>query len=179
MAELIDTRIQHSTGGQMDAVGFDANVGAVDLTRFEDGTVALEVGFEEATPDEVDEILDDMEDSEHFFDDALQTAREIVEDARDGNTAAEVDDEQDKDDENDEDEWSEGDTVHVTDDGTEIRVGDRININEAGNDYKITGRADEHTLTKSDNTDDWGVIVSTAETHIHRHGFSERVEVDE
>jgi len=60
------------------------------------------------------------------------------------------------------------------DNGTEIRVGDRIN-HPGGWSYKITGRADEHTLRKMDNTDDWGVVVSTAERDVRKHGFDERV----
>ncbi len=174
MTKLIDTRVKHSTEGNMDLVGFDTDEGAVDLTRFEDGAISLEVGFEEASPDEVDAILDDMEGSEHFPADALETARGMVADSREGKTVAEMGVDTDDEDADDGPGFEEGDVVHVCDDGTKIRVGDKIN-HPGGWSYRITGKDGEHTLTKMDNTDDWGVIVSTAERDVEENGFAERV----
>lgn len=167
MAHLTDTRVEVTDEPDYRIVAFETNEGQVEF--IDDGTPDVQVGWESVDAAGGRDILDAVAGHEDMPERAVELAREIL-DAIDGgseddegNTEAGDSDDQD------------GETVHVTEDGVEIRVGDRIN-HPGGWSYEITGRADEHTLRKMDNTDDWGVSVSTVERDIQDHGFSERVD---
>ena len=162
-------------------VTFVSDRGQVKIFEWE-GEFTAEIGFEEVSIDEFEQHLDRIATHDEFTDEAETFARDLIEQARQ-NTETETEDAEDDDEPNDtetdtEDDDNTAEVVHTMNDGTEIRVGDRIN-HSGGWSYKITGREDNHTLRKMDNTDDWGVTVSTAERDIHRQGFDERVEVSE
>jgi len=164
-------------------VTFVSDRGQVKIFEWE-GEFTAEIGFEEVSIDEFEQHLDRIATHDEFTDEAETFARDLIEQARQNTeTETETEDAEDDDEPNDtetdtEDDDNTAEVVHTMDDGTEIRVGDRIN--HPGNwSYRIKGRADDHTLRKFDNTDDWGVTVSTAEKHIRREGFDERVEVSE
>lgn len=180
MARLINTNVMHSTEGQMDCVGFDTDEGAVDLTRFEDGTVDLEIAFEKVSVDEMAELVEDLE---RLDDDVLETIESILDDAREQVEDGEPvdcreeptdDEETDEEDETDE----RGEVAHICDDGTKIRVGDRVNRRNAASDYPITGTGDKHTV-RTEQPDEYRVLRSKLEKDVMEAGFSERVEVAE
>lgn len=160
----------------MDEVTFDSDRGNVKIFEWE-GEIVAEIGFEEVNIDEFEQHLDEVATHDEFTDEAEEFARELIDKARQN---SEDDEDTGKEDEtNDteaesEDEDNTGEVVHTMDDGTEIRVGDRIN-HPGGWSYKITGKKGEHTLRKMDNTDDWGVVISTVERDIRENGFDERV----
>jgi len=160
----------------MNEVMFVSDRGNVQIFEWE-GEIVAEIGFEEVDIDEFEEHLDQVATHDEFDDEAEEFARELIEQARQSSDDG-SDDEDSEADATEEDTADEedttGDVVHTMDDGTEIRVGDRIN-HPGGWSYKITGRSDEHTLRKMDNTDDWGVVVSTVERDVRKHGFDERV----
>lgn len=182
MARLTDKRVQHRTNGGQRVVSFITDEhGDVDISEVE-GDCQATLGFEDASADEVREVLDDvLEDDwgrEHISEAAEETARDILDkleaqmeaDGEEESTEADDEEEADEDDDT-------GEVVHVTEDGTEVRIGDTINSPDGGV-YRITGREGEHVLRKFDITDDWGVVVSKVENDIKECGFSERVEVD-
>jgi len=164
----------------MNEVAFVSDRGQVQIFEWE-GEIVTEIGFEDVSLDEFEQHLDEVATHDEFTDEAEKFARELIEQGRessDGNSQ-ENDENTEEDTEQDtEDEDTTGDVVHTMDDNTEIRVGDRIN-HPGGWSYKITGKKGEHTLRKMDNTDDWGVVISTVERDIRQHGFDERVEVNE
>lgn len=164
----------------MDEVTFVSDRGQVQIFEWE-GEIVAEIGFEEVSIDEFEEHLDKVSTHDEFTDEAEEFARELIEKARqnsDNDEGADEEDETDDTEADSEDGDNTGEIVHTMDDGTEIRVGDRIN-HPGGWSYKITGKADEHTLRKMDNTDDWGVIISTVERDVRENGFDERAEVSE
>lgn len=160
--------------GNYAKVDFETDEGMAEIGRL-DGEVLAEVAFEEVSAERFEQILDDVASYDGFDDDAEELARELVDDLKEQD---ETDDEPEPDVEVDETEEDDdtGEVVHVTEDGTEIRIGDRIN-HPGGGSYKITGREDDHTLRKVDNRDQWGVTVSTAEKDIKEFGFGKRSEV--
>lgn len=171
MTRLTRTTVDHSQIGEMETVSFTTDVGAVNLTVSDDGSVTLEIGYEEVSADEMADLLNDVADDEHMDSDALEVAFEMV---------AEASDESDGSDENDKDETDveagTGTVVHTLDDCTEVRVGDRVNHRD-GSTYKITGRASEHTLSKTDLSDDSEITIRMLEEDIRERGFAERVDV--
>jgi len=158
----------------MNEVTFDSDRGNVKIYEW-DGEVIAEIGFDEVDIDEFEEHLDEVATHEEFTDEAEQFARKLIEQSR--QNADDTDDTDDSEigdaDTESGDENNTGDVVHVMDNGTEVCIGDRVN-HPGGWSYKITGRADEHTLTKLDNTDDWAVVISTVERDIRENGFDER-----
>jgi hypothetical protein len=171
MTQLVRTDVMYDTE-MMPAVGFDTDEGAVDIVKV-DGVVVAKIAFEEVSAAEARDVLEDVEDSEYFPAEAAELAHDLLDDLADQDDEADWD--ANSDDAQEDDGDQEGDVVHTMDDGTEIRVGDRIN-HPGGWSYKICGEEGEHTLVKSDNTDDWGVVKSTVERDIREHGFDERVE---
>ena len=70
-----------------------------------------------------------------------------------------------------------GDVVHTTDNGTKVRVGDKVN-HPGGWNYKIVGRKNDHTVEKLDPIDNnTQVTISTLENDIEENGFDQRVGV--
>ena len=162
----------------LDIVEFETDAGLVDIERDnDDGSVRVEIGFEEVGHDEIAALLDDVADNEYMPADALELARDIVSDmdAEDGEDGE--DDEQE--DEDEETSFSHtnrenhGEVVHTLDDGTEIRVGDKIQ-SDGNHQYRITARKGPEILGKMDATDDWGIVQSKVERDVREHGFVER-----
>lgn len=162
---------------KMDEVSFATDSGAVQIFVWE-GEVVAKIGFEEVGIDEFEQQLDEVATHDEFTDEAEEYARDLIQKARQDTENGDNNEEEDETDDTEaesDDEDNTGEVVHTMDDGTQIRVGDRIN-HPGGWSYKITGKKDENTLRKMDNTDDWGVIISTAGRDIRQNGFDERVE---
>jgi len=181
MTTLTQTTVDHTDAGSMETISFETDAGYVELVRFEDGEVMFEIGFEQADADEMAELLNDVATDEHMDMDALDAAFGMVEDARDQPDAdADTDDEDDigsedaEPDNNYADGFEDGDVVHTLDDGTEIRVGDKVNSTENSH-YKITGTKGKHLVTKRDPTDAWAIDRRSLEGDVRQHGFEERV----
>lgn len=182
MTTLTQTSVDHSTGGIMETISFETDDGYVELVQFDDGEVELEIGFEQVSPDEMADLLNDVADDEHMDMDALEAAFGMVEDARndeadDDDDTNQVEDESDTEDdtEDDTESFEDGDVVHTLDDGTKVRVGDKVNCTENSH-YKITGAKGEHLVTKRDPSDAWAIDKRSLERDVRNHGFEERVD---
>lgn len=170
MADLLHTNVRHETLGGVRTVEFETTEGDVVIDDM-GGEINIEIAFESATVAEAREILADVEDHEDFPAEAAEMARELLAEADEGSIDTQGDAGEEPTDSDAEDDT--GRVVYVTDDGTEIRVGDRIN-HPAGQWYEIVGKTDDGILRKVDNSDDWGVTPSTAAEDIRKHGFAKR-----
>jgi len=171
MTRLIRTHVDHSTieAIGMESVEFVTDEGQVKVSKSDNGII-LEIGFKDVSPQEMADLLNDVADDEHMDADALEVAFEIVSEAADEtdeDTSVESDDET-------EDDEDENEVVHTLEDGTEIRVGDRINHRD-GSSYKITGRASSHTLSKMDLSDSPEITHRRVAQDVQERGFAERV----
>jgi len=164
MTRLTQTHVDHSTieAIGMESVEFNTDKGRVKVSKSDNGII-LEIGFKDVEPEEMAELLNEVADDEHMDADALEVAFEIVAEAAEDNS-------EDTDDTDDND----GKVVHTLEDGTEIRVGDRINHRD-GSVYKITGRATEYTLSKLDISDSPEITHRRVAQDVQERGFAERV----
>ena len=174
MTRLIRTHVDHSTieAISMESVEFVTDEGQVQVSKSDNG-VTLEIGFKDVSPQEMADLLNDVADDEHMDADALEVAFGIVAEAAD-ETDDDTDASVESDDDTDDDE-AEAEVVHTLKDGTEIRVGDRINHRD-GSTYKITGRASNHTLSKLDISDSAEITQRQVKEDVQQRGFSERVD---
>ena len=174
MTRLTQTYVDHSTieAIGMESVEFVTGEGRVKVSKSDSGII-LEIGFKDVSPQEMADLLNDVADDEHMDADALEVAFGIVAEAAD-ETDDDTDGSVESDDESDDDE-DEAEVVHTLEDGTEIRVGDRINHRD-GSTYKITGRASSHTLSKLDISDSPEITHRRVKQDVTERGFAERVD---
>lgn len=169
MTQLTRTTVDHDKAGDLETVSFETNDGFVELGRFKSGDVYLEFGLEEVSPDKMADLLNEVADDEHMDMDALEVAFSMVEDAcSDDNNYGKA-----EDDDSDGKEWDDGDVIHTLDDGTEVRVGDKVKCTENSH-YMITGKEGNHLATKRDPTDAWAIDLRSLERHVRQHGFAGR-----
>jgi len=175
MTRLTQTHVDHSTieAIGMESVEFNTGEGRVKVSKSNNGII-LEIGFKDVSPQEMADLLNDVADDEHMDLDALEVAFGIVAEAAaeqtdedEGNDNVESDDEAETDEDTTE-------VIHTLEDGTEIRVGDRINHRD-GSTYKITGRASSHTLSKLDISDSPEITHRRVAQDVQQRGFAERV----
>ena len=172
MTRLTRTHVDHSTieAIGMESVEFVTGEGRVKVSKSNSGII-LEIGFKDVSPQEMADLLNDVAGDEHMDPDALEVAFEIVAEAADQTDETEDDDSATDEEEADEDS---SEVVHTLEDGTEIRVGDRINHRD-GSTYKITGRASSHTLSKLDISDSPEITHRRVAQDVQERGFAERV----
>lgn len=170
MVRLVNTDVMHRTG-DITVVDFDTDEGRVVIEEI-DGEVVAEVARQEVSAAEARKTLEAVEDSEYFDDAAAETAHDLLDQLADQSSDEEDEDEQSENQATEED----AEVVHVTDDGTEVRVGDKVN-HPGGWSYEVVGRESDHTVEKLDPIDDnTQVTISTLESDIEDQGFAERAE---
>jgi len=174
MTRLTQTHVDHSTieAIGMESVEFNTGEGRVKVSKSNNGII-LEIGFKDVSPEEMADLLNDVADDEHMDPDALEVAFGIVAEAAD-ETDEDTDTSVESDDETEDEDVDDAEIVHTLEDGTEIRVGDRINHRD-GSTYKITGRASSYTLSKLDISDSPEITHRRVAQDVHERGFAERV----
>ena len=173
MTRLIRTHVDHSIIEEisMESVEFVTDEGQVKVSKSDNGII-LEIGFKDVSPQEMADLLNDVADDEHMDPDALEVAFGIVSEA--AKNGDDTDATVESDDETGDDDGDDAEVVHTLEDGTEIRVGDRINHRDGGT-YKITGRASDYTLSKLDISDSVEITQRQVKEDVDERGFAERV----